>query len=362
MHLFKRLLLTTVCCHIISPFVDGSSDNGASSPPSTFQHSFDKDVSSFKKGCSTHCCDGPTGSTGPTGFRGHQGDTGPTGITGPIGPIGPTGPTGLNGFIGSTGQPGPSGPTGPLGPTGQSTTGPLGPTGPTGPTGSTGPTGPTGLPIGPTGHTGPTGPAGPIGPTGIQPIGIPGPAGPIGPTGPSITGPTGPTGPALGLQVFGSFAKVTTTNVPPSGLFDFQIIATEDGIVPVPVINFTGFIVTVPGDYLIQWNFTPQILAPTGLSIVASVVTVNGTPLSNSYHEVRPFHPLSDLTVTVPTYIPLSAGQYITSLNAGDQISLMNQSCVFNFSLSTFVPTGISFNPTPSVPVSYAVLNIIKLN
>lgn len=242
-------------------------------------------VDSCCKPCNPHCATGPSGITGPTG---------PQGSTGPTGPIGPTGDVGLPGNQGSSGPTGATGPTGPTGPRG--TTGPT----ITGPTGSTGETGATGL----TGPTGPDGPTGPVGSTGLS---AQGPQGRTGPTGPSIA-------PAFGYLYFPATAASNST-------IYFQFTGPCLNVTPVPIGGpYAGLQIDANfgGDYLIEYVATPYVAANSA-AVNKLCIYIDGIPQNDSIYAniVQNFEAIDQLT-------PILTGQYITTLSAGQVVSLFN--------------------------------------
>ncbi|HFJ9467054.1 TPA: collagen-like protein [Bacillus cereus] len=219
--------------------------------------------------------------------------TGPTGSTGPAGPAGgPTGPTGITGPTGAsgTGSIGPTGPTGATGPGGAGSIGPTGPTGITGPTGASG-----------TGSTGPTGPTGTTGPT--------------GPTGtPGSTGTTGPTG-ATGITGAGSFFNGWDTNTVAQGVGIGGTVPLNTTGITTPDITRAGSIVTVntAGTYFVWFTITAEGGNAGGFGIA-----INGVIQAGNTGIV-------DNTNTGPHQ---GNGSGIFILNAGDQITLQNNSSV----------------------------------
>lgn len=256
--------------------------------------------------------DGEKGETGPTGPTGELGPRGPTGFTGPqgnTGPIGPTGVTGSTGPLGPTGLTGATGLTGPTGPTGLSITGPIGPTGPSGPTAITGPTAPPG-PQGPTGPIGPTGPSG----------SITGPIGPVGASGASITGSVGPTAP-FGLASYGYFYMTDTGPVADGASFNFLPAVMNNITLPTP----QQVTVQNAGVYLIKW-----VVGPVYDFYHASGNLDYQLLINASAHITLPsqtfFSAISNGFTPPLTDGPISTGQYMLALNAGEFISLVNNS------------------------------------
>ena len=190
-------------------------------------------------------------------------------------------------------------------------TGPTGPTGDIGPTGSTGATGPTG-PIGPTGDTGIQGIVGPQGPQGVAGTqGVQGANGPTGPTGPTgNTGPTGPTGIA-NIASYGYVYELAT-------IADATVLGGTD--VPFsnngPLSGVTHIAgtttVTVPTNGVYQVDYFVNIATGVNSSIA---LAVNSTV---------------DASTSIDVLLTTGGinGTAILSLNAGDIITLRNNSAV----------------------------------
>jgi hypothetical protein len=216
-----------------------------------------------------------TGITGQTGFTGA---TGATGVNGPTGITGATGATGIDGTLGVTGSTGTTGSTGMTG-----TTGAPGPTGATGTTGVTGLTGMTGA----TGFTGATG----------------------------ITGATGADGvSSVNSMNFGSFSySDDTTSIANGGQVPFVSNAYFKGI------TNSGGTITIPatGVYQVGFGFCADS-ATSGTSIFS--LYVNGVFVSSDYR----------LSTECNYYYNVTNGMInatvIMSLNAGDQLTLVNES------------------------------------
>lgn len=195
---------------------------------------------------------------------------------------------------------------------------PQGPTGPQGPQGAQGVPGLTGA-TGAQGETGPQGPqgaqglAGPIGPTGPQ--GLQGIQGEVGPTGPQglqgVQGEVGPTGPqgAPAIVVYGGAydnTSETLTLTPGTPITVPLTVAYPSENVTIGTNSVT---VNEAGTYQIDYRVSG--VADTAGDYTVSLIE-NGASVDGS-----------DTTKTLATGENTDfVGSYITTLSAGDTVSL----------------------------------------
>ena len=243
-----------------------------------------------------------------------QGPQGPIGPEGPVGPIGPTGPTGGQGDVGPQG--------------------PVGPIGLAGPTGAQGDVGPQG-PIGPVGLAGPTGAQGDVGPDGAEgPRGATGSTGATGATGATgITGATGPTG-VEGLFLGYAYAV--------NSVIQSTINPLSQIIVPQLVIQSGGFVsssngIQIPADGIYQIIY--QVIGDTqNISVVllgSSSGYITSTAFGNNGIGER------------------TTASVIATLEAGEVISLLNNSALLSFSTVQSITTTY-----PTIPVHLIVFRL----
>ena len=169
----------------------------------------------------------------------------------------------------------------------------------------------------PSDNTGPAGPAGPVGPQGPQ--GIQGPVGPAGPQG--IAGAQGPAGPqgepgTPATENSGIHTESTadlTTAVPtgsPIPMGTTAVTGTDAAYDPAA----NAVTITNPGTYLILWDALTE--APTGVSdVVLNLEDQNGTVLGSS-----------GANVAVQPGNAHVSGSAVSTLSAGDTVSLVNRS------------------------------------
>lgn len=298
---------------IIAIFFSYFSLNASPSGPATAATRFD-----LEAGCRTNGIVGPPGPPGPRGLPGIRGPTGPTGNTGSSGPSGPPGPTGPTGSTGATG-----------------------PTGSTGLDGVTGPVGPTG-PTGPGDFSGSTGPTGPIGPTG--------PAGPIGPTG--STGPVGSTG-GDGLNSYGFIQNDTNITIANDSPIMFDVI-TKSVLFGGMSATITTMTVPNTGNYLIAFVIDPVSPATTtGANAVVSATITIIDPATSSIVAMFPF--ATDVPISSPGVVTL-AGKAITSMDAGNEVQLINTSG------TPLIFSNTSITGPAGTTITNATLSVIQLD
>lgn len=246
-----------------------------------------------------------TGITGATGFTGNQGTAedarGAQGITGVTGPQGATGVTGFTGYTGQTGA-----------------RGLLGAQGAQGNQGGTGSTGAQGLP-GATGITGSTGFTGFTGFTGNN-----GPAGSLG-----ITGNTGAT---LITQAYGYVYKQNAN----SQQYGLTVFYTNIGtLFNITYTTFTDpVIVNNAGTYEISFSASAYTSFQGGTPLYPSVqigLLRNGVPVDGGRYG-------SGSPTESPTLRRQVNGQIMLTLNAGDQLVVVNTSSFNNAdNFTTFI-------------------------
>ncbi len=228
---------------------------------------------------------GPTGAVGPAGATGATGVAGATGANGVTGAAGPVGATGATAAAGVTGAPGVTGATGSAGPAGA-----------TGATGAQGVTGATGL----TGALGVTGATGVMGLTGAT-----GTAGATGATG--VTGPVGPGG-----TTYGYFYNTLPQLVPISAPISLSTIGTQSNIVMLP----SAIVVLTAGLYEVA--FSVSTVEPSQFTLFVNGIPAPGTTFGSGAGTQQ------------------NSGRALLSLNAGDQLTLVNFSSASAVTLQIF--------------------------
>lgn len=186
-------------------------------------------------------------------------------------------------------------------------------------------------PTGPTGATGTAGATGPAGSNGAQ--GAPGPTGSTGATGPTgatgSTGATGATGPANGLNdygyVYNEGAQVVAIEADVA--FDTNGLLTP-GITHAP--GSTEIQVVAAGDYKIA--FSTSGVEPHQMALFVNGVLLPGTIYGSGAGTQQ------------------NTGQVITTLGAGDVLTLRNHSSAAAVTLQTLAG-GTQTNVNASVAI-----------
>lgn len=258
---------------------------------------------------------GATGSTGVNGFTGNQ----PT-AQDARGARGATGPEGVAGLTGTEGLPGARGAFGAAG--GNGITGAVGATGFTGNDGSVGAPGINGA----TGATGSTGFAGNNGVRGMQAV-------------------TGNTGATLITQAYGYLYKTNSNIVEYGTRVTFSALG--------PVFNITYTVFTDPVIFDEAGTYQISVVA-TAISTINTTpnnaalqigLLLNGVPIDGGQFG-------AGATNEPPTTERQAHGQIIVTVNAGDQITVINTSSIIGQGFFTFFNRADSQRPNTNLSMT----------